>query len=238
MVNHKFYTFIRKLIRPITNFLWPVTVIGSNKFVEGKGIYVCNHLTLLDPVPFVTELFENGINALMKEESVHMPIIGGALLKMGAIPVNRQKADLRAIKSCIEVLKEGNSLVVFPEGTRNKSGKRDMLEFKEGVAMFALKTQSPIYPMVYSRPIKTFRRTYLLIGDAMHFDEFYDQNINHARGEVIERVRLQMDAMLSEVDAMLQNKKQLKALVRTQKAEVKQRKKQARLAYKQQPLLK
>lgn len=53
MENNKFYRIIRRIIKPITNCLWPVKIINANKFVEGKGIYVCNHFTMLDPVPFV-----------------------------------------------------------------------------------------------------------------------------------------------------------------------------------------
>lgn len=237
MDNNKFYRRIRKLIKPITNFLWPVKIINANKFVEGRGVYVCNHLSMLDPVPFVTDLFEYNFNALMKEESLKMPIIGKILPKIGVIPVKREETDLRAIKKCMEVLKNNQPLIVFPEGTRNKTGSKQMLEFKDGVAMFALKTKSPIIPMVYFRPIKTFRKTYLLIGEPIYLDDYYSETIKEARGEITSRLRLCMENMQEQLDELLQNKKALKKLLKTQKIECKQIHKQKKLEWKRQQML-
>ena len=146
MENNKFYKIIRKLVRPITNFLWPVKIINANKFVEGKGIYVCNHFSMLDPVPFVTELFENNFNALMKEESMNLPIIGKILPKIGTIPIKREETDLRAIKKCMAILKNNEPLIIFPEGTRNKVNDT-FLPFHEGSFKIAEKTGCPIIPM-------------------------------------------------------------------------------------------
>ncbi len=237
MENNRFYRVIRKIIRPITNFLWPVTIINKNKFDEGKGIYVCNHFSLLDPVPFVTELFDYDFNALMKEESIHIPVLGKILLKIGVIPIQREEADLRAIKKCMSVLKNDGPLIVFPEGTRNKSGSREMLDFKDGVSMFALKTKSPIIPMVYYRPIKTFRRTYLLIGDPIDLSEYYDGNLKDVRGAVTENLKAQMHNMQIELDNLLADKKALKKMLKAQKVEYKQKFKQKKLEYKNKLLL-
>lgn len=234
MENNKFYKIIRKLVRPITNFLWPVKIINANKFVEGKGIYVCNHFSMLDPVPFVTELFENNFNALMKEESMNLPIIGKILPKIGTIPIKREETDLRAIKKCMAILKNNEPLIIFPEGTRNKTGNNELLEFKDGVAMFALKTKSPIIPMVYLKPIKTFRKTYLLIGNPIYLDEYFDTNIKDVRGIVTDNLKLTMQNMIIELEDMVQDKKSLKKLLKTQKIELKQIRKQNKLEYKRQ----
>ncbi len=234
MENNKFYKIIRKLVRPITNFLWPVKIINANKFVEGKGIYVCNHFSMLDPVPFVTELFENNFNALMKEESMNLPIIGKILPKIGTIPIKREETDLRAIKKCMAILKNNEPLIIFPEGTRNKTGNNELLEFKDGVAMFALKTKSPIIPMVYLKPIKTFRKTYLLIGNPIYLDEYFDTNIKDVRGIVTDSLKLTMQNMIIELEDMVQDKKSLKKLLKTQKIELKQIRKQNKLEYKRQ----
>ncbi len=237
MENNKFYRIIRRIIKPITNCLWPVKIINANKFVEGKGIYVCNHFTMLDPVPFVTDLFEYDFNALMKEESLDLPIIGKILPKIGVISIKRGEADLRAIKKCMDVLKNNQPLIVFPEGTRNKTGNKQMLEFKDGVAMFALKTKSPIIPMIYSKPIKTFRKTYLLIGDPMYLDEFYGEGVKEARSEITNKLKLCMENLQAQLEEMLLDKKALKKLLKAQKIECKQIRKQNKLEYKKQQML-
>lgn len=237
MEDNRFYKAIRKIIRPITNCLWPVKIINKNKFSEGKGIYVCNHYTLLDPVPFVTELFEDDFNALMKEESTHIPVLGKILLKIGTIPVKREEADIHAVKKCLQVLRSDCPLIVFPEGTRNKTGSSTMLEFKDGVSMFALKTKSPIIPMVYDRPIKTFRKRYLMIGEPIDIEEFASENPRDARSKVTELLRLRMEQLQAELEELKKDKKALKKLLKTQKAEVKEIKRQKKLEYKNKPML-
>ncbi|MDE6967566.1 MAG: 1-acyl-sn-glycerol-3-phosphate acyltransferase [Clostridia bacterium] len=232
-----FYKVIRKIVRPITNFLWPVKIINLNKFEECQGVYVCNHYSMLDPVPFVTELFEENFNVLMKEEVMKVPILGEILIKIGAIPVKRGTADLRAVKNCLNVLKNGEPLILFPEGTRNKTDNQDPLDFKDGAIMFAFKTKSPIIPMLYDRQIKTFRRTYLIIGEPIYLDEFYGENLRDIRGLVNDKIRLQMDDMRLQMDSLLKDKKALKLLLKEQKLEVKQIKKQKKLDYKQKQSL-
>ena len=108
-------------------------------------------------------------------------------------------------------------LIVFPEGTRNKTGNKQMLEFKDGVAMFALKTKSPIIPMIYYKPIKTFRKTYLLIGDPMYLDEFYGEGVKEARSEVTNKLKLRMADMQAQLEEMLLDKKALKKLHKSSK---------------------
>ncbi len=62
--------------------------------------------------------------------------------------------------------------MLFPEGTRNKSGSKEMFKFKDGAVVFALKTGSPIIPMVQYRPPKIFRRNYVLIGKPMYLEKY------------------------------------------------------------------
>lgn len=224
---------LRKIIRPITNFIWPVTIINEDKFVEGKGVYVCNHYSMIDPVPFYTELFENNFNALMKEEAINFPIIGKILLKVGGIPVKRGEADMRAMKKCLTVLRHEEPLIVFPEGARNKSGSKEMLELKDGVAVFAIKTQSPVIPMMYARPIKPFRRTYLMIGTPFELQEYYGQNINDVRFDATEKIKNSMVELREQLDHLLQDKKALKSLLKEQKQHLKQIKKMNKIARKQ-----
>ena len=113
----------------------------------------------------------------------------------------------------MDVLKNNQPLIVFPEGTRNKTGNKQMLEFKDGVAMFALKTKSPIIPMIYYKPIKTFRKTYLLIGDPMYLDEFYGEGVKEARSEITNKLKLRMENLQAQLEEMLLDKKALKKLL-------------------------
>lgn len=148
------YKLLRKLIKPITHLLWPVTFINKNKFIESKGVYICNHYSYFDPVPMYTDLFTTKFHALMKAELCNHKFWGKVLMGIGGIPVKRGEADFKAMKQCLTLLRENEPLLVFPEGTRNKSGSKEMIDFKEGPTMFAMKTQAPVVPMLYYKPIK------------------------------------------------------------------------------------
>ena len=89
------------------------------------------------------------------------------------IPIDRQKPEISSIKKCLEVLNNGNNLMVFPQGTR--SSKEDIEGLKQGVAMFCLKTKAPLIPMVYLKKNKLFRRNTLVIGKPIEFDLSYSK---------------------------------------------------------------
>ena len=66
---------------------------------------------------------------------------------------------------------KGKKIAIFPQGTRAKTVKIEEGSAKEGVAMFSIRTGTPVVPMMYNRKIKAFRRTKLLIGEPIYPDE-------------------------------------------------------------------
>jgi 1-acyl-sn-glycerol-3-phosphate acyltransferase len=81
---------------------------------------------------------------MVKKEAFDNPFKGWYLRKVLCFPVDRSKVDAKAIKTAMKVLNDGYSLGIFPEGTRNRSGK--VGEFKSGAIKFALKKKIPILP--------------------------------------------------------------------------------------------
>lgn len=77
---------------------------------------------------------------------------------MRLIPVKRGEVDLKATKECLSALKQNEILFIFPEGTRNRESD-EMLPFKTGPAMFALKTKTPIRPF-YIQKAKKAKKIY------------------------------------------------------------------------------
>ena len=82
---------------------------------------------------------------MAKKELFEFILIRNIFLKMGAFPVDREKADLKAIKEALSILKNGGVLGIFPEGTRNKTDDI-LLPFKSGASSIANKTNSLIVP--------------------------------------------------------------------------------------------
>ena len=170
-----FYRFCRILTLPLVKILWPTKVVNKEYFDNmGGGIVICNHYAIPDTLIPAASLYKKELHVLAKAEAFECAKIANWFLrKIGAIPVHRGEPDINAVKEVLTVLKEDKKLVMYPEGTRNKEGTKEMLEFKQGAARFAIKARKPILPMVYYRMHKVFRKNYLYIGEPIYLDEFY-----------------------------------------------------------------
>lgn len=106
---------------------------------EGPFLLACNHKSLFDP--FLAACFiKRPIYFFAKKNLFKGKIISSLLKNWNAIPVDRETGDLQAMKTVLNLLKQGDPLLIFPEGTRGSS------HAKKGVGMMAHKTQVPIIP--------------------------------------------------------------------------------------------
>jgi 1-acyl-sn-glycerol-3-phosphate acyltransferase len=93
---------------------------------------------------------------LAKKELFKNSIMGNYLRKMNCIPLHRQGSDRRAIKAAFDVLRQGNPLMLFPEGTRSKDGR--MHEAKDGLGLLALRGKAKIIPVYVGGTFKLLHR--------------------------------------------------------------------------------
>lgn len=112
----------------------------------GPAIFIANHLSNLDPA-IVASLTGRQPGFLAKEELFKFPLFSYLLRKYGAHPLKRGRVDISAIRWATKHLnKPDGTLILFPEGTRNKNGD-GMRKGLPGVTHIALKTGAPIVPV-------------------------------------------------------------------------------------------
>ena len=112
----------------------------------GPVIFVCNHLSNLDPA-IIAAASTRSPRFLAKKELFKFPLFAFLLKSYGAHPLDRGGADVRAIRWAASHLKKENaSLALFPEGTRQRDGA-GMRRGNAGVAQLAIITGAPIIPM-------------------------------------------------------------------------------------------
>ena len=147
MENVGFYwRFMRFLCRWQTILQFKVRVHGTrNVPKEGPVLLVCNHQSHMDPILAGMALPRE--SSFMARDSLWANKWFGRLItSLNAFPVKRNTADLGAIKESLRRLKQGMSLVVFPEGTRTPDGRiHPMLP---GLASIAKKAGVPIVPVL------------------------------------------------------------------------------------------
>lgn len=116
---------------------------------DRPAIYAVNHASNLEPpiVFLVLRPTFPRLQILYKAELRTLPILGRAFDVAGFVPIdraNREQSD-QAIARAVRQLQAGNSFVVFPEGTRSRTG--ELLPFKKGAFLIALRAQAPIVPV-------------------------------------------------------------------------------------------
>lgn len=115
---------VRPLVKLVTRYrvrFAPGTPVRGDEAV----IFACNHVSYMDPVVMWCALYSiYGGSRFLARSSLFRPLIGGAIARAGAIPIDPDSADRKAIKRAASALKRGEHVLIFPEGTRmNKPEK-------------------------------------------------------------------------------------------------------------------
>lgn len=111
---------------------------------KGRFILAPNHVSHLDP-PLVSSLSPRRPHTLAKIELFKHPLLDKYFRALGAFPIDRGKADRKAIRRAIEMLESEAPLLIFPEGTRSKTG--ELGEAAIGLGMIAHATKAPVIPV-------------------------------------------------------------------------------------------
>ena len=127
-----------------------VKVKHQEKIPEnGQYLVISNHRGIIDPLILELALKKTDIFGLWisKKELYKSPFFGMFVRNAGSVLLDREKSQMSGFFSDIKAgIKEGSSIFIFPEGTRNKSEK-ELIEFKEGFRIIALKNRLPILPV-------------------------------------------------------------------------------------------
>lgn len=120
-------------------------VIGREHVpLEGGLIVASNHLNNADP-PAIALALPRLPTFMAKKEMFGWPVLGPAFRAFGAFPVRRTEADLAALRQACELIEEGRMLIMFPEGTRSRTG--GLTKGHPGTALIALRTGAPVMPV-------------------------------------------------------------------------------------------
>ena len=158
------FHFLYIIIWPFFCLIHPVRAVGRENIPEGPAVICPNHTTAGDPFYVVFAFgFHYPMRAMAKASIMRVPFIGWILSKAGVFGVERGAADMKAVKTALKFLKEGDKLLMFPEGTRVHEGED--AQAKAGAALFATRTGVPLLPVYIQRKKKRFRRNTVVIGE-------------------------------------------------------------------------
>ncbi|MBQ7340149.1 MAG: 1-acyl-sn-glycerol-3-phosphate acyltransferase [Clostridia bacterium] len=197
----KLNVFKRFILR-IASCVYPVKIFNKENLPQENCVIVCNHFSVIDCLYLAILNKRQNYLILAKKEALKSNVYGKILKGYGAIPIDREKPDLRTLIDLIKFLKNGNNkLLIFPEGTRNKTGTIDIQPLKEGAGVFALKAKCKILPIIIWKKARIFRRNKMIVGTPFELCDFYDKKGNEQdQGKITQLI---YDKMVEEQKNLL-----------------------------------
>lgn len=143
---------------------WP-RFKGRENLPEGPCVICANHAGFADPIWVFLLMGTRMPPWTMAKKSVMVkPVLGPFLAAFRAFPVDRDNVDVKAIKKSLTVLKNGEKLLIFPEGTRIKNGKKS--EPKSGAVLLAQRAGVPLVPVYLTHKRRPFHPIKVYMGQA------------------------------------------------------------------------
>lgn len=154
---------------------------------EGAAILCANHISWWDPPLVGCLAWPRRVHFMAKAELFKLPVLNIALPRLHAFPVKRDTADRRAIRTALEVVKNGDLLGLFPEGTRSKTG--ELLPPQPGIGLIAQKSGSPVIPIAIIGPYRLFKPIKVIIGKPVELPaEITEGSEKKTRAEMLEDI--------------------------------------------------
>lgn len=180
--------FIRKTIKITLATLYKIVFrvkITGQVPEEGAYIICCNHINYLDAAAIV--LFnKRKVNFVAKEDL----FTHRSLMWLGhifdAIPIKRDMQDIEAMKRCLKVLKNGELLGIFPEGTRK--GMEKKMKAKNGAAFMSIKSKAKVIPVGIHGTFKPFGKVYVNYGEPIDLSMYNKEQLDEATEQIMNNI--------------------------------------------------
>mgnify|MGYP002628783453 CR=1 FL=1 len=170
------YNIFYNLSKLLARVFFALRVIHPERMLEsGPLIIAVNHSSFFDP-PLAGICSRRGVFYLARKTLLKWPFFGPLFPAMNVIPVERDGNDMTALREVIKKIKDGNAVVLFPEGTRSMDGL--LQPARAGIGLVIAKTGAPVLPMrifgayeSYPKNAKRFQFSpiTLVLGEPIHF---------------------------------------------------------------------
>lgn len=169
---------IGKFLAFFANKLWfNITFKGKENIPQKTPVVICsNHLSMYDPVAIASQ-FRQRVHYLGKAELMRQNWFVRFVMKsVGMIPIERSNVSVSSMRTVLNVLKDGGTIGIFPEGTRVRGGKARP-EPLDGFLVFAIKAKVPLLPVHVEGNFKFRGKCTVTFGKTISFEQYYDTKV-------------------------------------------------------------
>lgn len=167
LYSYESYKKWYKRLKPLGAILYPTDVYGKENIIDQPCLICANHSNFVDPVLLALAFgIDCPIHFMAKIELFRRKWMADLFGSVGAFGVDRDGADISAIRTVMKYIRAGEKVGIFPEGTRvSHDGE---VEAKAGAVRMAAKLKVPIIPVYINRRKVIFRKVKLVIGEPIY----------------------------------------------------------------------
>lgn len=204
----------RSLVRWVLDRVWnhyiEEHVTGVERIPDGPCLFICNHLSNADAVSLSRALRPRVVYFLAGVKLAGTTMTRVVMEAMDTIPIRPDSPDVEALKRAVEMLKHGKSVLIFPEGTRSRTGA--LLRGKRGAGLIARRAGVPIVPVALTGTEKFLPiNDKNMGGEGVHHakvtvtvgEPFQIADLNVTVGEGEDERQAVADAMMRRIAALL-----------------------------------
>jgi len=198
------YWFTRGCIWLLSKLLFRMKVEGSANVPRSGGVLICsNHVSHLDP-PLVGTACPRMVFHMAKRELFKVPALHWYMGRIGTIMVHRGQGR-QAINDAIDYLRKGRAVIIFPEGTRSKTGV--LMQGHSGAIVIAISADAPLLPAVIigsekamTKGSKAIKSVPVTVRFGEPYKIAYEGDRTHIPAEVKER---ELRLLMERIEALL-----------------------------------
>lgn len=183
-----------------------ILIFGFRSFGRGRiprrggCIIACSHQSFLDPI-IVGFSSARAVNYLARSSLFRSKLFAAFIRSYGAMELERDEADVKALKKCVERLRRGEIVLLFPEGTRTRTGEIGQL--KPGLFLMSRRANVPVVPAAIEGSLKSWPRGRLLPRPAplriAYGEPIYPQAGSSSYREMAEGLRERMKELQARI---------------------------------------
>ena len=193
------YRIIGTLSIPVVKGLYRLRVRGLEHVPEGGFVLAANHTSNFDPWPLGIPLLPQRQLRFMAKAELFNPVLAPILRAGGAFKVRRGEGDFEAMRTAVELVREGEIVVMFPEGTRQRKGlvKKHQARPHTGAARIALTGGVPLVPAAIGGTDRLLRLGPLRVayGPPLDLSDLEGQEAKAAAKVATERLMAKIDEL-------------------------------------------
>jgi 1-acyl-sn-glycerol-3-phosphate acyltransferase len=193
------YLFVGLISWPIVVGLYRLRARGVEHLPEGGFVLAANHTSNFDPWPLGIPLLPKRQLRFMAKAELFNPVLTPFLRAGGAFKVRRGEGDIEAVRTAVELVKEGEIVVMFPEGTRRQKGlrKRHAARAHTGAARIALGAGAPLVPAAIKGTDRLSRLGPLRVafGEPLDLSDLDGVDVKRASEEATERLMARIEEL-------------------------------------------